>query len=302
MTLLIIEELTKSTAATPPTSSCAVPCRETLWGASCWRPVGDTRSTSGLAAGRIPRRTSWSSMSKPGGPTWPGGEETHGVNILGEAPRQVWEHYSGMIAEAFGIGGVIRYNARAGIPGKVTVLRRDYNHDRVGVSHTWLPINLELNSGNQRLFASFAGFRPRLFSRHIAKAYPGHVSASNAHYVPPLLMRLDAQTLEIERSTGAAVSYAESPAVAVATVARTTSARSRLKEACASTTPTTFRQRSVTVRRTSLAPGAKCTSAPTQRTWSSSRRECPRVECSRSAAGAPRASAAVARLRHPRDP
>src|SRR5262249_22619219 len=82
---------------------------------------------------------------------------------------------------------------------KVTVKRfkRAYDAGRTSLGHTWLPINIQLDASRESLFCSFAGFRPRLLSRHIANAYNGRVvDARNIRYVPPLVMRFDAKSLE----------------------------------------------------------------------------------------------------------
>jgi hypothetical protein len=144
------------------------------------------------------------------------GEETHGPNVYGEPPGEVWEHYSGMTVEAVAPGSVLRYDATTLIP-ETRVLRRDYDHGRVGDGHTWLPINLQLDSSGERLFASFAGFRPRLLSTHIARAYHGRAADPHSTgYVPPLLIRLNARTLEPDRTTPAYLSYAEPVAFTLA--------------------------------------------------------------------------------------
>ncbi len=143
-------------------------------------------------------------------------EETHGVNLYGEPPEAVCEHYSGMIVEALNYGMVIRYERR----NRKSALRRfsrPYDPSRTSLGHTWLPINLNLDSRRERLFASFNGFRPRLLPRHIASAYPGRVvDARRIRYVPPLLMRFDAHTLEPDHDGKRRhLSYAEPVALAV---------------------------------------------------------------------------------------
>lgn len=137
------------------------------------------------------------------------GQETHGPNIYGEPASAVWEHYAGMTVEPFGVGKVVRFDATGDVPCK-TELVRPYDHGRIADGHTWLPINLSLGSDGRRVFASFAGFRPRLLSQHIVAAYPDlAISARDAGYAPPLLMRLDARTLQPDYSTPHALSYAE---------------------------------------------------------------------------------------------
>ena len=98
-------------------------------------------------------------------------EETHGPNVYGEQPDEVREHYAGAIIEPINLGTVIRYQMRAG-ETKLTTFSRPYDYCRTSLGHSWLPINLQLDSTGQRLFASFAGFRPRLLPRHVAAAYP----------------------------------------------------------------------------------------------------------------------------------
>lgn len=143
-------------------------------------------------------------------------EETHGVNIYGEAPELVAEHYSGMIVEALNFGLVVRYERRAGRVSLKT-FRRPYDPGRTSLGHSWLPINIQLDSTRQRLFCTFSGFRPRLLPRHIAQAYPGRVvDPQNIRYVPPVLMRFDAQTLQPDADGSRThISYAEPIAMAV---------------------------------------------------------------------------------------
>jgi hypothetical protein len=144
-------------------------------------------------------------------------EETHGQNIYGEAPDLVAEHYSGMIVEALNFGLVVRCERRT---GKVllTTFRRPYDPGRTSLGHSWLPINIQLDSTGQRLFCTFSGFRPRLLSQHIARAYPERaVDPQRIRYVPPVLMRFDARTLEPDiDGSRTHISYAEPIAMAVA--------------------------------------------------------------------------------------
>jgi len=123
------------------------------------------------------------------------GEETHGLNIYGETPADVSEHYSGMTVEAINFGMVLRYEKR-GSENSIRVFNRAYDPGLTSQGHSWLPINIQLDSRRKRLFCSFSGFRPRLLPRHIASAYPKMaVDPSRIRYVPPLLMRFDAETL-----------------------------------------------------------------------------------------------------------
>lgn len=143
-------------------------------------------------------------------------EETHGVNLYGETPDEVPEHYSGMIIEPFNLGQVIRYAQRGG-RSSLTTFSRAYAPGRTSLGHTWLPINVQLDSSKERVFCSFAGFHPRLLPRHVARAYEGLVTdVSNVRFVPPLLMRMDARTLEPDfDSKRRHLSYAESIAFTV---------------------------------------------------------------------------------------
>jgi hypothetical protein len=144
-------------------------------------------------------------------------EETHGENLYGESPEEVPEHYSGMIIEPFNYGHVIRYHRRAGADS-ITSFRRPYIPGNTSLGHSWLPINIQLDSTRQRLFCSFSGFRPRLLPRHVASAYPGLVAdVTQIQYVPPLLMRFDAATLTPDvDSRRRHLSYAEPVAFTVA--------------------------------------------------------------------------------------
>jgi hypothetical protein len=122
-------------------------------------------------------------------------EETHGVNLYGEPPEAVPEHYSGMIAEAFNFGKVIRYH-KQGDNWSVHTFDRPYVPGRTSAGHSWLPVNIQLGPDGEHVYCSFAGFRPRLLPRHVAKAYAGLVAdVRKIAYVPPLLMRLDAADL-----------------------------------------------------------------------------------------------------------
>lgn len=143
-------------------------------------------------------------------------EETHGENLYGEAPEDVPEHYSGMIVEAFNCGQVIRYHKRGGSTSLKTFCRA-YIPGKTSLGHSWLPINIQLDSSRQRLFCSFSGFRPRLLPRHVARAYGGLVAdLTQIRYVPPLLMRFDAARLEPDTdSKRRHLSYAESIAFTV---------------------------------------------------------------------------------------
>jgi hypothetical protein len=144
-------------------------------------------------------------------------EETHGRNIYGEAPEDVREHYSGMTVEALNYGMVIRYERRDG-KTSIRTFSRPYDAANTSLGHSWLPINIELDDVGQYLFCTFSGFRPRLLPKHVASVYPElAVKASAIRYVPPLLMRFNAATLEVDhdRQRGH-LSYAEPIAMTVA--------------------------------------------------------------------------------------
>jgi hypothetical protein len=83
-------------------------------------------------------------------------EETHSTNVYGESPSEVTEHYSGMTVEAINVGTIIRVAYRN---GQTTVKRfkRHYDAGRTSLGHTWLPINIQLDSTKKALFCSFSG-------------------------------------------------------------------------------------------------------------------------------------------------
>lgn len=143
-------------------------------------------------------------------------EETHGVNVYGEKPLRVTEHYSGMTVEALNVGTVIRVERSNG-KTNVKRFKRAYDAGRTSRGHTWLPINIELDLSRKALFCTFSGFRPRLMPSHIAKAYPERaVDPKSVYYVPPALMRLDAETLKPDFRDGLShISYAEPIAICV---------------------------------------------------------------------------------------
>lgn len=129
-------------------------------------------------------------------------EDTRGRNVYGEAPGEVAEHYPGMIVEALNFGQVVRYEHRGG-ETDIRTFRRPYRPGRTSAGHSWLPINLELDSTGQRLFGSFNGFRPRLLSRHLAEAYRDRTAEMDRiQHIPPLLMRFDADTLRPDEEDG----------------------------------------------------------------------------------------------------
>lgn len=145
------------------------------------------------------------------------GEETHGTNVYGEVPAAVAEHYSGMIVEALNYGLVVRYERR-GATTSIRTFARPYDAGRTSLGHSWLPINIQLDPARRRLFCSFSGFRPRLLPEHIARAYPGRVTdVGSARFVPPALIRFDAETLAPDADGGRGhIAYAEPMAMTVA--------------------------------------------------------------------------------------
>ena len=144
-------------------------------------------------------------------------EETHGENIYGEPPEDVREHYAGMIVEALNYGLVLRYERRGG-EVSLRTFSRPYVPGRTSLGHSWLPINIGIASSGRRLFCTFNGFRPRLLTRHVAAAYPHLVVDEQAvRYVPPLLMRFDAETLMPDYDAKRRhLSYAEPMPLAIA--------------------------------------------------------------------------------------
>ena len=145
------------------------------------------------------------------------GEETHGINLYGERPEDVAEHYSGMTVEPLNYGLVFRYE-RLGGRISIKTFSRPYDSQRTSLGHSWLPINIELDSRKKRLFCSFAGFRPRLLPKHVAKSYGDTVvDPKRVRYVPPLLMRFDAVNLVPEYNNERTyLSYTEPIAFALA--------------------------------------------------------------------------------------
>jgi hypothetical protein len=143
-------------------------------------------------------------------------EETHGLNLYGENPADVPEHYSGMIIEPFNLGQVIRY-ARCNGDYSLKSFSRAYAPGQTSLGHSWLPINVQLDASRERVFCSFAGFHPRLLPKHVARAYEGLVAdVHQIRFVPPLIMRLDARTLEPDVDAKRRhLSYAESIAFTV---------------------------------------------------------------------------------------
>jgi hypothetical protein len=127
------------------------------------------------------------------------GEETHGENIYGQPPAALTEHYSGMITEPFNFGSVLRY-ARTSEGYQIKIFERPYDARYASEGHTWMPINIEADPSGETVYCSFAGFRPRLLSRHIAAAYVDlGIDPGKVRYVPPLIMRLDSKSLLPQR-------------------------------------------------------------------------------------------------------
>ncbi len=145
-------------------------------------------------------------------------EETHGTNVYGEDPASVREHYSGMTVEPLAPGLVMRYEHRRGRSSMKT-FARSYDPCRTSGGHTWMPINIQLDRDRDRLFCSFAGFHPRLLPRHLASSYPDLcVDYTTTRYIPPLLMRFDAATLQpdADSTSRCHLAYAEPMAMTVA--------------------------------------------------------------------------------------
>jgi hypothetical protein len=122
-----------------------------------------------------------------------------------------------MTVESLNFGLVLRYERRDG-RSSVKTFSRPYDPGMTSLGHSWLPINIQLDPSRRRLFCTFSGFRPRLLPQHVASAYPDRVvDLEDIRYVPPLLMRFDATTLEPEDDgTRSHLSYAEPIAMTVA--------------------------------------------------------------------------------------
>lgn len=144
-------------------------------------------------------------------------EETHGENLYGEKPEQVAEHYAGMTVEALNYGKVLRYERVNGRHSMCT-FSRPYDPRSTSLGHSWLPINIELNATKEWLFCSFAGFRPRLLSKHVARVYQDAVvDARRVRHVPPLLIRFKAKDLTPDYDNDRTyLSYTEPIAFAIA--------------------------------------------------------------------------------------
>jgi hypothetical protein len=144
------------------------------------------------------------------------GEETHGVNVYGQAPNEIAEHYSGMIVEPLNVGKVMRYERRSGWYD-VKVFEKSYEYGRSSLGHTWLPINIELDSTRQYLYCTFNGYHPRLMPQHIASGYPDRaVDHKTIRPVPSAMIRFDARTLTPDYDkTRSYISYGEPVAMAV---------------------------------------------------------------------------------------
>jgi hypothetical protein len=144
------------------------------------------------------------------------GEETHGINVYGQQPEEIAEHYSGMIVEALNVGKVMRYERR---PGRhdIKVFEKAYEYGRSSLGHTWLPINIELDASRRALFCSFYGYHPRLMPRHIADGYPDRaVNHKSIRPVPSAMIRFDADTLQPDYDAHRGyISYGEPVAMSV---------------------------------------------------------------------------------------
>lgn len=143
-------------------------------------------------------------------------EETHGKNVYGEMPNEVAEHYAGMTVEPLSHGLVVRYERRTGST-RIRTFSRPYEPGATSRGHSWLPVNIERSPSGAHLFCTYGGFRPRLLPRHITRAYPDRLARYDSiRYVPPLLMRHDAETLEPDwKPDRGHLSYAEPIAMSV---------------------------------------------------------------------------------------
>ena len=143
-------------------------------------------------------------------------EESHGPNIYGESADEVQELYAGMTVEAINYGMIMRLERRDGLT-QLKTFSRNYDPSNTSLGHSWLPINIEIDPSGEYVFGSFSGFRPRLLSRHIARAYSAlSINPSQIRYVPPVLIRFRSDTLEVDtdRHRGH-LSYAEPMAMTV---------------------------------------------------------------------------------------
>jgi hypothetical protein len=138
------------------------------------------------------------------------------AGLLRTSLEELTEHYSGMVAEPLNVGSVLRYK-RANGHHEVAIFERRYDAQYASEGHTWLPINIEADPKGEAIYCSFAGFRPRLLPRHVASAYADIVvDPQLIRYVPPLIMRLDGETLAPQRLPGRGhLAYAEPIAISL---------------------------------------------------------------------------------------
>ncbi len=139
-----------------------------------------------------------------------------GLNVYGREPAGIAEHYAGGGVEPFDVGGMLRL--RWTPTGSDLVHRRiPYDVARTSALHTWMPINMHLSGDRRSLFASFAGVNPRLVSGVVARQHPiTCVDFGRLRYVPPLVARFDADTLEPYDTSGRVhVSYTDAIATAL---------------------------------------------------------------------------------------
>ena len=143
-------------------------------------------------------------------------EETHGINIYGQDPGELSDHYAGSVAEPFNFGSVMRYEWRHR-RHSIRIFERPYDCSAPSLGHSWLPININVEEFGEAVFCSFSGFQPRLLPQHVYRAYADiAVDPARVRHVPPLIMRLDAKTLEPMKSPARGhVAYAEPVAIAV---------------------------------------------------------------------------------------
>jgi hypothetical protein len=135
---------------------------------------------------------------------------TEGVNVYGRDPDRIAEHYVGATVEPFDVGGILRL--RWWPTGSDLAYRSiPYDPGRTSALHTWMPINIHLSRDRRSLFGSFAGVNPRLIADAASRQHP--VTATDfakLRYVPPLIARFDADTLEPADTSGRThASYAD---------------------------------------------------------------------------------------------
>jgi hypothetical protein len=143
------------------------------------------------------------------------GDTTIGENIYGQSESEVAEMYRGMTVQPHGIGQVARIEFTAGRVD-VRVFEREYCPGTTTAGHTWLPINVSLDDAGEYLYCSFAGLRPTLVPRRVFESTGRRFDPQTMRYIPALVMRLRAATMEPDDVGGRGhLSYAEPIATAV---------------------------------------------------------------------------------------